>query len=321
MAPANKSLFIFSSNMKKFIIKSSFFAILLVTPLLFFYLQNAPFIAAYQITNSYSFNEKLKWLTPPKKMEIIAIGSSMSLNNLSSSSIISGFKTEKYINLSSWGLKIKDLELLAPLFAKLYNPTIVICASNIMDFKHPAIQYDIKEIENHILDGGNVYTQLFKKYYYNHTNKNKLNYLNNNIYTSLRFDNYGGVPFDKLNFKVEKFRWGLTHSIEQVDEQNYDALMRLSKFLKKQNILFLVAQTPIRTHLQTHKYKTDINTHIQRVRKIVEQNGGIVVNLANIDLPDQYFADSTHLNDVGATYFTNLLITKYKERFKSSGSL
>lgn len=312
MEQASKSLFTSNSNMKAFILKILLFSFILATPFCIFYFNNSEFIAAYKVTNSYSFNEKVKWLPSPQQIDVLTIGSSMSLNNVSSQEVVSGFETDQYLNLSSWGLKIKDIAELMPLFIKLYRPKIVLCASNIMDFMQPNVQYNVKEIEEEILNRKSVYTYLFKKYYVSHTRKNKKNYISDDVYTSLKFDNFGGVGFANENFNVADSRWRLRHSSNKIKPENYYALETLSKFLSNHKVQLIFVQSPIRQALQDSKYSRETGNHLQKVKGILKKYDGIAIDLSNSKYSDNFFVDSTHLNRNGANNFTNQFIQKYK---------
>ena len=89
--------------MKKFLINNIvffgivFFPVILATG----YLHN--YIPGPKITNSYSYNEKMKFIMNREvnQPEIIAVGSSITFNNLNSDIIVGSFNTKSFLNLSS----------------------------------------------------------------------------------------------------------------------------------------------------------------------------------------------------------------------------
>ena len=69
-------------------------------------LENLP---ALNFSSSYSYNEKIRFLkNKSNSPSIIAIGSSMTLNNLDSDIVVKELKDDEYLNVSSWGLRISE---------------------------------------------------------------------------------------------------------------------------------------------------------------------------------------------------------------------
>lgn len=61
------------------------------------------------LTDSFSYNEKLFFLSQSDlKPEVIVLGSSMALNNINSNALIKRIKSNRVLNLSSWGMNLKD---------------------------------------------------------------------------------------------------------------------------------------------------------------------------------------------------------------------
>ncbi len=300
--------------MKLFLIKIALFAILPLASVVVFYGYNRDFIAASKITNSYSFNEKIRWLPAPHKIDIMAFGSSVSQNNLSSEAITAGFGTSSYLNVSSWGLKITDMQALLPVFIELYHPDIVICASDIIDFESPSIKYAPEEVKEAILTKPrpNI-LHLLSRYSLARTLANRTNRRSRTAYSSVHFDNWGGVPFADSGFQVEPSRWNKQSNFDQIDDRNYEALLKVSDYLQSHDIDFIFVQTPIRSSLQDAPYIKNISQHMTKIKEAVEKNAHLVVDLSTTTLPDSDFTDSTHLNTRGATELTRTMIAAYKD--------
>src|SRR5258706_10152863 len=102
--------------MRKFITRlitfSIYFLLVAVSLIaLYFYIQKITYqdIPALNFSNSYSFNEKIRFLkNSSKEPNIIAVGSSMCLNNLYSNTVIKEFKSDKFLNTASWGMSMHD---------------------------------------------------------------------------------------------------------------------------------------------------------------------------------------------------------------------
>src|SRR5882762_5458526 len=96
--------------MKRFVVKLVLFlclSLLLSAGLLLFYstshnIEND--LPGPNLSNSFSLNEKLLFLRKHSgKKNILAIGSSMALNNLHSETIVNILNDTSYINAASWG--------------------------------------------------------------------------------------------------------------------------------------------------------------------------------------------------------------------------
>lgn len=302
--------------MKKFLCRNLIFALTILFPLTVFYYSNKKYLTAYRISNSYSFNEKIKWLPKPEKMKILTIGSSMSLNNISSKEILSGFNTTKYLNLGSWGLKMDDIASLIPLCVQIYKPDIVLCASNIMDFDESDIVFDVNKLKSEFYTKTKVTVfNLFNRYYLFRTCQNRKNYLSNKFYTSLLFDDYGGVALSDSDFNIVDGRWNGKLCYNEINSSTYESLSKISLYLKENNIKLIFVQTPVRQPLHTAEYYEKISQHTNKIKKILERDNHLVIDLSTINYPDSYFVDFAHLNIKGADSLTKIISTTYNETY------
>ena len=141
LAGTSNNLFIFNfKNMQIFIKKILFFiggittlSIVFFTLWLNYYSTPPP-----NLSNSISLNAKVLFLKnnfSRANIDILAIGSSMSLNNINSSSITKAYSDEQYLNLSSWGLTMEETFNLIKIYNKKYHPKTIIISSNYSDFK------------------------------------------------------------------------------------------------------------------------------------------------------------------------------------------
>jgi len=298
--------------MKQFIIKVITFSALLLVTLVSFYFSNKNFIAAYKVTNSYSFNEKIKWLPAIEKKKILSIGSSMTLTNISSNEVIKGFNTKQYLNLSSWGLTMNNIQSLIPFYTKLYKPEIIIIASNIMDFKEASIQYDVEKIDRELNDKSSIsLLQLTEKYYRIHTLENRQNLQSNNIYTSLRFDDFGGVSYAENDFQTIESRWNLVPKFNNIVSSSYADINKVSNYLKQNNILLIFIQTPIRYKLSNPTYQKNMKQHTDKINAILKADKHLFINFSNKQYPDSFYSDSTHFNSNGANAITKEAVKIY----------
>ena len=305
--------------MKLFLSKMLRFCIPIGVCLLLLFTVGKKYAAAYRITNSYSFNEKVKYLPPPSEKQILTIGSSMSLNNLDSPLITKYFKTTNYLNTSVWGLSIMDVRGLISVFQEMYHPKTVICVSNVMDFATPQIQYDIVELSSFMKTKEVKSYQWFNycAYFLKQSFKNLLNFNTNRVYTSLVFDQWGGVPLAEKNFMTKQVRWDEELHFDTINLQAYDALADISSYLKKKNVHFVFIQPPVRQKIMDSVYYAAMAKHTNRVREIIESNGHTFADKSEAKYADSLFVDSAHLNSLGAKRLTQEI---FQENTTSTGS-
>jgi hypothetical protein len=295
--------------MKFFLIKIILFVFILFIPLGVFFYINKPFIAAKKSSNSYSFNEKIKWLPLPKKLDILAVGSSMTLNNLSSQTLVDCTENKSYLNLSSWGMSMKDIGDLFPICYELYNPQIIITVSNFQDFRPSRIEFDLEDISQEMKGQSTIFNKdlFLDKYYLNRTLDNKINYLNRKVYTSLKYDEYGGVPLANKDFNIFKKRYDEDFNFKKLNPIEYKYLREFSKRMRDQKVKYIFVQSPVREKNRTIEYKKNIETHLYNIETILINDGHIVLDYSELKLTDEYFVDFAHLNQKGAEIITKLI--------------
>lgn len=301
--------------MKAFLVKTLLFGTIPLVSLVVFYCYNREFLPAYRVTNSYSFNEKIGWLPGPSKTNVIAVGSSISQNNISSEVLTTGLGTTSYLNVSAWGTTIGDIETLLPVFVRLYDPSVVVCASSAIDFWTSSIKYDDEAVEKELTRKTRVnMLGLLEGYYLVHTVDNRTNHRSNAVYSSLCFDDWGGVPFADHGFDVEPVRWEQRLRCDKIDDRNYEALSEVSRYLKAHGIYFIFVHTPFRASLHNPADLSSVSRHMAKVRGLLERDGHLVVDLSHTICPDRFFVDSTHLNKRGADSITQMVIAAYNRR-------
>lgn len=277
------------------------------------------------LTNSISFDAKLKYIKERniKQTDILAIGSSMTLNNLSST-IIKDSLHMSYFNFASWGLQMKDIDQLAINYIPKYKPKYIIVVSSIMDFTNDELS---ASIQNYLNTSQNIKDNFEAYFYIKNFNSlaeirgrkielAKCASIDTNDYSSLHFDKWGGVllRMSKKSFSLK--RWN-DHSPfpTKFTTSHYQALMSLSSLLKDRHIKFIFVQSPIKLqYTNTLSSQQSIENHFVNCKKIVEKYGGIYLNFHGIKefSNDSLFVDQYHLSSVGATIFTRKLTHSLK---------
>jgi len=302
--------------MKKFLIHNIIFLSLLFVPFVIGLVIFKEFIPAPRISNSYSFNEKMKFVAnrQVENPEILAIGSSITFNNLNSDVITNSFNTESYINMSSWGMRMEDVYALLEPSIDLFNPRIVVIASSAVDFNGRNIVYNIDDISDY-LNRGNMWSYQYAtfnpKYFFKRMVTNYMYYNSVNTYKSLSFDEHGAVLLSDTDLQKIKSRWEQEVVFDYMVPTSYEYLDSIAGFLAEKKVELVFVQSPVRANIRTHTYVKNISQHIHRVNEILDHHDQTFINCTQMPLDDYYFADSQHLNVAGAGEFTKYWVDEY----------
>ena len=270
------------------------------------------FPAAY-FSNSLSFNEKIEFLKDKNlsKIELIAIGSSMTLNNINSEVIVNDFGYQNYLNLASWGFKITDTEKfmknMLPYFPNLKR---VIISTNLMDFSdlQRNIHVDYSKIRLYLSSDIGCFLQYVPfnlKYLFNNAKKNRIRHLTRNTYQSLEYDAHGGVVLYK--------RWNKDISQYEISNKEVECLNLLSDLFDRRNIELIVSFSPIRNGMLDDKKRANISRKIEQIkRNIPRSDTQIIEPYTSNNWPDSLFVDFSHLNHAGTKKYTEFIMKSFK---------
>jgi hypothetical protein len=276
-------------------------------------------IPAPNISDSYSFNEKMQFLrNSPKKASIIGLGSSLCLNNLHSKTIIETLNSENYLNASSWGMSMEDDFFLLKVLTRVYHPTTLIITGSISDFEKSKISIRYTFLEDYLLS--HKHSSIW--YHYNFFN---VPYYITNLkfakqvrsasdkYEYLDFDPFGGVNLNDSCFKINDKRWNTVFEIGSTTPSSYEFLDSISVFCKQNKIKLLFFQSPIRNGLYSNfgnDKLTELTAHVNKIENILKRNGHIFINSNTLPWDDNLFVDGEHLNTKGAKLFTEYCFNK-----------
>ncbi len=294
-----------------FILFSSLFFICIIGSYVYKYDLDWDDIPPPKFTSSFSFNDKLEF-SRNKKVDILSIGSSMTLNNLSSKIVMDRLKSKSYLNLSSWGVKLKtDFDLLK-IQTKIKKPKSLIFVSNIIDFTAKGKndldenEYKINKIVEYLMSTKSIFYHLeyFNlKYYFRESLLKKEYKSGRNFSMTLKYDDNGGIQIDSKNFQYNLQRWNNSF-IEEPENIYYIYLDSISNYCKENNIQFFFFQSPTREKTLIKKDSEILLTHCKKVENIVCNRGGNFVNSNERKWDDSFFIDGIHLNGDGADQFT-----------------
>lgn len=302
--------------MKKNFARFSFGIFTVVTPIYLFY--TLLMYEGYKPLLSYSvsFDAKVRCFDSRKvrRSDLLAIGSSMTLYNLSSKVIMDSVSSS-YFNLASWGLQIGDTKKILVNYLLNYRPKCIIICSSALDFTAAGNGYGIDQYLNTF--------DLIKEYqeqYFYMKNYNSLGpiikrkemydeYKNDsNGYNSLKFDIGGGALINLPRDKISKLRWNQLNLFPtKYTEFQYREFASLCLFLSENHIPLIFIQSPNkRSYTNTSKSLSIIKEHCLKCKSIVEKFGGIYsdVHYDKRFLNDSMFIDQFHLSQCGATLLT-----------------
>ncbi|VAW52108.1 hypothetical protein MNBD_GAMMA05-640 [hydrothermal vent metagenome] len=281
-------------------------------------------LAAAPVTGRVSFDEKLRYFHNdilPETIEIIAVGSSMTLNNLSSEVMINATGMS-YRNFSSWGLSAQQFSYLIKTLVDRYNPKVIINVTGAMDFYKANRKYnffDAEEVVNY-LDGNDefyLYMKYFDPFYLIKSSAHiKERRTNNESYESVKFDRWGGVALNIDKVDIDKIRWESKIIPSRIDAIEYEALESLAVYLKDKNTQLIMVQSPVRKAAISDNADL-ITQHWSILKDISQKNAFLFVNLyEQVEITDNYFVDSTHLNSQGAILFTKKFVSLLPPKYK-----
>jgi sporulation protein YlmC with PRC-barrel domain len=309
------------SLIKNMLIFTAIISLIISVLLFYFYKIGGDDLVAPADSNSISFNEKIDFIKDKdlSKIEYIAMGSSMTLNNINSQ-IMTESIGENYINLGSWGFKISDSEIFLRNTIDFFpNLKTVIISTTFVDFSSAVrnISVDYGLVKSVLgLGLGNIayILSLDLKYLNTNSKTNKEKMLNSESYYFLKYDSYGGVilEIDKENINSE--RWNKEITEFDVSAEELGKLSDLLLLLNNRNINTVIAVPPQRKGLMNEDKFEKISSDIEKIKKTSETGKAVFVNSFEEGYwEDSLFVDYCHLNRKGTEIYTKLIISRIKQ--------
>ncbi len=269
------------------------------------------------LTGNISFDEKLEWLWKrrSRSWDVLASGSSMTLNNLYSEGVVSALPVgTRYVNAASWSLKMGDTKKFVDYLCALHQPKTMIVICGLMDF------YGKNSVE--FINADNLdfyrstpsYSLLTARYfdpiyYYKHSREIHEQRSTRASYRSLMFDSGGGVPMDVNYPNIDPQRWNEKPRPELIDPSQYTEFEGLVAALANRNVQLICAQAPIRSDAYDASDTLALDRHWLRLSDILKAHGFQFYNMyRSLSLGPESFADYSHLNAIGARQFTAALM-------------
>ena len=267
------------------------------------------------ITNSYSFDAKLEELRDKRiqHTDVLLLGSSLTLNNVSSDVLgaVLDPQSLSFHNVSAWGLKMTDLEPLCRMYVEHYTPRTVLICTSTEDFAGRAqLEAQPRPVMEGYING------VWKGWYFmrfplvsqihNWEAMIGSNSVQDSLYTSLKYDEDGGVALHMTPTTISQKRLNLPFHYESKHAgDQYEAFEHMSHWLKKKGVHLVVVRTPVRSTYSSGPYAQEVFAqHARRCAAILAADGHVFIDRMDLPMQDDLFVDVNHLGADGASVFT-----------------
>lgn len=273
-------------------------------------------VPAPRITNNIALNEKLAFVREhfADGVDVLAVGSSMTLNNLASDGVIAHFGTDRYVNAAAWGLGAAELPVLGTLLTDRLRPHTVLVATNLMDFRSAGRQLGTDSAAMaRFLDGGPLVLSYLRHwdapYLLRQAEANRIRFRDPGNYEYLGFDDHGGATLDVPADRIDRTRFNeAPPTADRLDEARYEALARFAHWLKARGVKLMVVQCAYRDGLRTPAVDALQQAHVARLRTLLEPLGHTLIDGNAHRWADDLFVDGSHLGRAGAAQFTDICL-------------
>lgn len=303
-----------------FLRRTLLFATLVGTPLLVLSLLLPRLGISPVLTESISYDLKLGFAASQNAQhyEIISIGSSITLNNLHSETLLKAFPAgASYLNLASFNASISNSLAILQAVVPRYQPQTIVMMSNHIDFENEKWQGLSSSQTNLFLDQEWLpyfYWRRFNLYQLLQRRRRTRRFMSEaraQMQQQFRMDAHGGVPLRVSKTNLNPNRQN-TAPITEIDSSQYQALAEISNFLQQANIQLIFVQSPLKhSNCQSDSCQSFQAAHINRTRQIIAGAGHHFIDLYHdFSLPDSVFCDELHLNHQGPQLATQALIER-----------
>jgi hypothetical protein len=312
--------------MRRFLLHTLAFGMLALLGIGGYFQYNRHFLPAPRVTSNAVLNMKLSHLRHrgDAPVHVLALGSSMTMNNLNSAEVMEHFGDTSFVNMGAWGMDIVQSEGLAEVLVPLLKPHTVLLVSNLNDLVNDGKRFpvDTARVVDYLRTWGTTESYLRNlkpAYYLREMERNKVRMLDHGNYEFMGVDDQGGASLTIPTDRISKERWDRTPpKAKWLAEEQYEALGRLGKYLNERGIRLIFLQAPYRAGVRNPDVDRTVETHLARVSNILAPHGHILVTATDRHWPDGLFVDYSHLNEEGAKLFTRHVMSKLDKVPKAS---
>ncbi len=266
---------------------------------------------APRLTNNIAVNEQVDRLARVNtdSARVLAIGSSMTLNNLASTEAVSYFGPA-FQNAGAWGIGAAELPLYAAPLLAHFKPAEVVVVTNLMDLVQgsPFSPEDATHVAKHLTEGSGPFAYLRHwnaPYYLVQMRTNRIRFTDAGNYEHLGYDAHGGstleVPaerIDRIRYDTPPTRW------DHVDSARVAAFAQFADQLHADGVRLTVLVSPYRAGLRTTAVDVDAQRYAAWLRTVLHHPGQRLVNGYEVRWADSLYCDASHFDHAGARAFT-----------------
>ncbi len=315
--------------------------------LLTFILEQNKLLISPQFLASISFDEKARFFreVKPKKSQIVAVGSSITVNHLDATLLKDEDGNQiPFTNFGFYGLPISELKSSLDLAVKVIEkPNIVLISSAPPDFYgcSTSAQADGKHLTLNNLNRedlvkyissdfpGVVYHAKYRGLWRMIDPKLMLEVRKqrntNNTVDSLKFDSSGAVLLEVPEANRSPERWQgkqWSQVMSQLSSQHtcYNSFQEIADYIEQNHMKLVFVLSPIRQGYLNDfdPNRENLVAHKKKVAAILSKSNSILIDAHNdLQLSDEYFVDAIHLNKRGAQILTKYVSVKLNQNLNA----
>lgn len=306
-----------------------------------FILEQKQLLIAPQFLASTSFDEKARFFreVKPKKSQIVAVGSSITVNHLDAALLKDEDGNQiPFTNFGFYGLPISELKYSLELAVKVIGkPNTVLISSAPTDFYGCSAdtQADGKHLTLKKLNQEDLVKYIFSDIpsVFYHAKYHGLWRMmdtklmlevrrqrnTDNTVDSLKFDSSGSVLLEVPEENISPERWQgkqWAQVMSQLSSQQntcYDSFQELVDYIKQNHMKLVFVLSPIRQGYldEFDLSRESLGSHKKRVAAILSKSNPTLIDAhSDLQLSDEYFVDAIHLNKTGAQILTKHISEK-----------
>lgn len=304
--------------MRRFLVRCALFIGPFILGLLAWGYAQRAFLPAPRFTANVAINEKVRFIARriDQPCAVLAVGSSMALNNLASDRVVAHFGTDHFLNAGAWGAGTTEAGRLGAILAARLRPRAVILVTNLMDFLpgSPFTAADSAAVADHLRAPTPLAAYLRHRdlaYYLRQTGLNRMRFTDAANYEYLGFDAHGAAPLQVPADRMDERRYQqLPPRADELQGERYAALDRFARGLRAQGIDMLVLLSPYRPGLESVELERAWMLHLRRLHAILDPLGHLVVDGRAMPRTDDLYCDASHFNRHGAESFTRWALAR-----------
>lgn len=305
----------------RFLLRCVVWSLPIVIGLTGYVLWNRDHVPAPRYTGNVALNEQVYRIAqlPKGSTDILAVGSSMTLNNLASTPVTEHFGSAAYVNSGAWGMGIMESIVIIPDLVDRLGPSTILMVTNLMDMKPGSALNESERlaVQRCLEEGGSMW-DYFRywdaPWFLRQMDLNRIRFSDPGNYEFLGFDDHGAATLEVPADRILRSRYDeKPPSAKDLDEMAYALLEKVSLWSREEGIDLIVMQSPYRKGLLTGSLRELNKQHAARMKEILRASGHQFVDGNALEWPDSLFNDASHLDRAGAHAFTAWALQQLKQ--------